>query len=101
MEFSNNKKRAKQRFCITIYRRISRYCNNPKSRLYFNYGAEGIECEFTSAREIGCLYERYNASEMLCPHLMRKNLKKNFNKNNCYFIEPHKYISEIYRSKGM
>lgn len=84
----------KKAYCLTIYRQIKRYCENPESKLYYNYGAKGIKCQFTSSLEIEYLYARDNAFAMEEPWLIRKNDSGNFSRENCYFVEALTHIRE-------
>ena len=85
-------KKLIQKPWIILYRRLKRYCNNPESFLFFEYGAKGIKFEFTSSIEIKHIWDRDGAANMSEPCFCRKNDKGNFNLKNCYFAE---WIDEI------
>ena len=92
MRLNINDRKLKQDPWLTIYRRVKRYCTNSESFLFFEYGARGIKCEFTSSREIKFLWIRDNASKMKEPCLKRKNENKGFSKDNCYFVDEGKWL---------
>jgi hypothetical protein len=79
----------------TMYRRIKQYCNNSKARGYRDYGAEGITCDFTSSEEIKFLWERDKAKSIKSPYLRRKDTKKGYSIENCYFMEFINYVLDI------
>ena len=92
MAINNGIEKLKTFLWIILYRRIKRYCENPKSNLYEYYGALGIKCKFTSAREIKYLFLRDKANEMDEPHFSRKNENGNYSKRNCFFEESKEWI---------
>lgn len=61
-------------------------CNNPHDPKYKYYGGKGIRCLLT-AKHIEYLWFRDNAKQLSQPSLDRRDSTKDYNYDNCRFIE--------------
>lgn len=66
--------------------RIKFRCYNEKSSDYKYYGARGIECHLT-VDDLEKLWKRDNAESMKRPSIDRKDSSRNYEFENCRFIE--------------
>lgn len=61
-------------------------CRYPSSKMYHRYGGRGIKCLLTH-QEVKILWERDKASKLKRPSLDRIDPDKNYEFENCRFIE--------------
>ena len=61
-------------------------CNNPKNKVFKNYGGRGIRCELTLA-EIRGLWDKNKAEKLKKPSLDRIDSDGNYAIGNVRFIE--------------
>lgn len=81
----------KKQYCVTIFRRYKKACENPNGLLYPSYGARGIKFQFSSFREIIFLYERDKVSEMTNPYFVMIDNTGDLNRDNCIFIDEDEF----------
>lgn len=79
---------------VIIFRRLKRYCTNPNSRQYRDYGGRGAKFDFSSALEIKFLWDRDNPSGMENPWFVTKKFSKKYNIKTCQFIEWLDHLDE-------
>ena len=69
-----------------ILQNIKQRCNNPKNNKYYCYGKKGIKCLITE-EELKQLWFRDQVYNMVKPSIDRENKNKDYNVENCQFIE--------------